>query len=84
MFVPSLRDKISELLAKQIGFAADAILRQYALGNLTSLDDAYDAIWYVSTVIQIALPAKRICLSPFYQVALHTLALSIVSDYEKL
>ena len=51
MWVPSLQDTISEHLARQIGFATDAILRQYGLGEIKTLDDAYDAIWYGLGVI---------------------------------
>jgi hypothetical protein len=51
MYVPSLKNKISELLARQIGLGADAILRQYGLGQLKSLDDTYDAILYVNNSI---------------------------------
>jgi hypothetical protein len=51
MFVPSLKENISVRLATQIVFSADAIWRDYALGNLKSIDEAYEAIRYASRPI---------------------------------
>jgi hypothetical protein len=61
MYVPSLKDKISELLARRIGFAADAIMREYGLGQLKSLEDTLDAISYANLPVSFRV-LKCLCI----------------------